>query len=373
MILNVCEQSSFLGTILFIKSVIEIVSLVVPLILIISLSLELFKIVVGKTETINNHIKSITSKVVAVVAIFFLPLLASLVISFISGTKVQDGECWNNANKEDIETYKLAEEAQEKTEQLKRDEEKQAAEEERQRVADAREKARQENEKKAEEERKRKESSAGSGTPLSVAPGMKQGQTSDGLKYWEYVPDKPTTNMALIIFLHGSGERGSLNAMVTVSFPKNMKEGLYKDYNAVFLAPNTSSDWGSVDKKVMDLIEQKVTEYQIDRKKIIITGHSLGGNGAWNMVARHPGYFSALVPVSGCPGHGVNSYTNIPIRSYIGAREGHYRSCNESFIKQINNAGGNAQFFALPSPNDGHGTVVNIYKEKELIDWMISQ
>ena len=153
-----------------------------------------------------------------------------------------------------------------------------------------------------------------------------------------------------------------------------MNNGSLNNYDAIFIAPNTAScSWSSDAASTKDLIDHVIKEYNIDMNHIVITGHSLGGNGTWNMIDKYPGFFSKAVPVSGCPTASKERYANIPIRSYVGASESsYYKSCNTNYIPGINNIGGNAEYILVPSPNDNHGTVINVYGDSELINWMLS-
>lgn len=372
MFLNICEQSSFLSVVSTVKIIIELISIIVPLILIVSLGFEIFQIVTGNDLNIKSHTNKIITKTIAAVIIFFLPIITNVILSLASGTSIFESECWNNANTDTIKLYKLQEEAKAKLDKEKRNEENKLSQKEREEIAEIRAKANEENLRKKQEAQKER-GSRKSKDSISAESGLKQGTSNSGLKYWEFVPDNPTTNMALIIFLHGSGERGNLEAMVTVSFPKFMKEGVYKDYDAIFLAPNTPNDWFADAEKVKSLIDEKVEEYEIDKSHIIITGHSMGGHGTWNMLAKYKTFFSAAVPVSGCPYTSASNYLGVPIRSYVGAQESYYISCNTSVVNELKTLGSNIDFIKVPSPNDTHSTVVNIYKDPELINWMLEQ
>lgn len=195
------------------------------------------------------------------------------------------------------------------------------------------------------------------------------------VKYWELVPENIGSKPALIVFLHGSGECGNAEAMLDTGLPKFMNNGSLNNYNAIFIAPNTSvCNWTTDASITKELIDSIVNKYNVDKNHIIITGHSLGGNGTWNMIAQYPGFFSAAVPVSGCPIASNEKYVGIPIRSYVGASEkSYYFQCNQAKVNGINKLGGNVDFITVPSPNDTHGTVINIYGNSELINWMLKQ
>jgi predicted peptidase len=45
-----------------------------------------------------------------------------------------------------------------------------------------------------------------------------------------------------------------------------------------------------------------VAEHAIDRTRVLVTGFSMGGRGAWHMVARHPALFAGAIVMAGSPG-----------------------------------------------------------------------
>lgn len=148
---------------------------------------------------------------------------------------------------------------------------------------------------------------------------------SKTVNYWELIPSGATSNHRLIIFLHGTGECDNMNSMLSYALPKYMNEGYMEQYNAIFIAPNSSTcNWSMDATAVKELINSVVVEYDIDPSKIIITGHSLGGKGTWHMISKYPGFFSAAAPMSCYAFENINSYVGIPIRKYVGASEETY-------------------------------------------------
>ena len=49
----------------------------------------------------------------------------------------------------------------------------------------------------------------------------------------------------------------------------------------------------------MQLIEQICSEDRIDRNRISLTGHSMGGTGTWDLALAYPDTFSRIAPMSG--------------------------------------------------------------------------
>lgn len=157
MFLNMCQNSNVLSAILFFKNIINIISIVVPIILIIVLAVEIFKMVISSSDDIfKNGFKGIIKKTIAAVCVFFVPTLVNLLLSLLGESSYTVSSCWINANSESIAGYRLVEEAERKQEEQKIAEEKAKADAERK----AREEIQEEIRKKREEEAKKKEEEA---------------------------------------------------------------------------------------------------------------------------------------------------------------------------------------------------------------------
>ena len=49
------------------------------------------------------------------------------------------------------------------------------------------------------------------------------------------------------------------------------------------------------------LLDGVMSSYNIDKKRIAITGFSMGGAGAWYFADKYPDRFTAVIPVAGRP------------------------------------------------------------------------
>lgn len=123
----------------------------------------------------------------------------------------------------------------------------------------------------------------------------------------------------LVLFLHGSGERGTDNEEQKRHFPERMEHAQEKFGTACFvLAPQCpekngwtlfpDADATSVDldtppippmQAAIKALVEVVGANPIDKERISVTGISMGGYGAWDLAARHPNWFSAVVPICG--------------------------------------------------------------------------
>ena len=83
-------------------------------------------------------------------------------------------------------------------------------------------------------------------------------------------------------------------------FPKYLRDGLLRDVPAYIVMPQlTAGRWSDRVDTVYALVSELATQFQIDPASISLTGHSLGGSGAWELAAAFPGFFSRVAPLSG--------------------------------------------------------------------------
>ncbi|MEA2343897.1 MAG: hypothetical protein QOF63_2066 [Thermoanaerobaculia bacterium] len=122
--------------------------------------------------------------------------------------------------------------------------------------------------------------------------------------YTVYVPHAfdASKSWPVILFLHGSGERGadglkSTQIGVAAAIRANPDR---VPAIAVFPQAPVDSRWlGDPADAAMAALEQSVNEFHGDRSRIYLTGLSMGGYGTWHLALAHPDTFAALVIVCG--------------------------------------------------------------------------
>lgn len=184
MILNICENSNVLSAILLIKDIIDLISVIVPIILILVMSIDIFKMVVGNDiSDFSIRIKKIIVKSIAAVCVFFIPTLVNLLLTMLNKDNFNESFCWVNADRTTIASYKSLEDARKVVEQEQIEEERRVAEEKRKAIEELREEARKKNEEEAKEAEKNNASNSGSTSSPdgSVFPGTKYTLTESQL------------------------------------------------------------------------------------------------------------------------------------------------------------------------------------------------
>ncbi len=199
-----------------------------------------------------------------------------------------------------------------------------------------------------------------------------------GLKYIIYYPGNLNLQVKnpLVVYLHGTGEcNNDISTLENVTFVKNMKSKYYTD--AVYLAPQCvcSGYWDYCLDNLKSLIDKVVVDYNIDTKRISITGASAGGIGVYSIISKYPRFFSAAVVVAGRNKDGIISnliYT--PIRHYHGTLDTavSYTNAKEN-VEAIKRAGGNIEFISLQGRGHDISVTNDVYNHTNAISWMISQ
>lgn len=108
--------------------------------------------------------------------------------------------------------------------------------------------------------------------------------------YYLYVPEKVAPKPPLILTLHGSGRDGS-------SLVEKWKDIADKE-GFILAGPNSINParWSSTDDSedfLRELVQQLISQYSIDPKKVFLFGHSAGAVYALNLSMSQSEYFAA--------------------------------------------------------------------------------
>jgi predicted peptidase len=120
-----------------------------------------------------------------------------------------------------------------------------------------------------------------------------------------YIPGSysPTASVPLILALH-FGVRGGDAAGAGRDVVQILIGPALVELGAIIVAPDSvRGDWSSPEneKAVNALLDMILAHYSIDKKKVAVTGFSMGGAGSWHFAEKFPERFSAAIPVAGRP------------------------------------------------------------------------
>jgi predicted peptidase len=194
------------------------------------------------------------------------------------------------------------------------------------------------------------------------------------LGYALHIPENTKEKKPLIIFLHGSGEKGTDIEKVKVHGPfKYIKN---HELDAYILAPQCpeNEEWNS--EVLYRLILKIQKENNIDSNRIYLTGLSLGGWGTWNFAFAHPDMFAGIVPISGFVDliqlEEACKIAAIPTRVFHGLMDDVVNPDYAIAIyKELKKCNGNVELTIFDDA--GHDSWSRVYDNQEIYDWMFKQ
>jgi Predicted peptidase len=196
----------------------------------------------------------------------------------------------------------------------------------------------------------------------------------------------------LVIFLHGSGERGSDNKKQLKYIGQVFAQTAFRlKYPCFVIAPQCPQDQNWVYKEsysgtvpespepakplwqTMQLVRELQKELPIDPGRLYVIGFSSGGSGVWDLIVRYPQMFAAAAPFSGC-GDDRKAYlmVNVPIWAFHGGRDLIVNpNTTRMMIAAIREAGGHPKYTEYSDLY--HNTWDRTFGDPEFFQWLFAQ
>jgi len=203
----------------------------------------------------------------------------------------------------------------------------------------------------------------------------------------------------VILFLHGAGERGSdglLQTDVGIAHAIRLHSSRFP-FVVVIPQCGEGKMWGEPDMRAQAMAALKISikEFHGDHSRIYLSGLSMGGFGTWELAARNPGRFAALVPICS----GVRPQTNWPQLRVTLVDDSKITDFYAEVARRIGNTpvwmfhgdadpavpvaesrhmaealkAANARFKYTEYPGVGHNSWDQAYAEPELVPWLLEQ
>ncbi|MAU25810.1 MAG: phospholipase [Muricauda sp.] len=207
-----------------------------------------------------------------------------------------------------------------------------------------------------------------------------------------------TKKYPLVLFLHGSGERGNDNeAQLVHGSGLFLKEDVRKKYPAIVVFPQCAANdsWAKVDVKgewgnrefvffddaeptrAMELLEELIDylkdQYPIDSKRMYVGGLSMGGMGTFELVRRNPRTFVAAFPICG----GANPEIAKKLRKtawwvFHGEADNVVPpKYSTQMVRALEDVGAEVRYSLYPDV--GHDSWTNTFAEPDLLSWLFSR
>lgn len=198
--------------------------------------------------------------------------------------------------------------------------------------------------------------------------------TNITLHYLLHLP--PTLNNGskhpLILFLHGSGRRGSDPELLkTGGLPKILET--QPDFPFIVVSPQCAADdqWVFHSVDLRGLLDDVFQRYPVDTSRVYLTGLSMGGTGTWFVAAHYPHYFAAIAPVCGDVHRKLaERLINLPVWAFHGELDDVVPAeRSKILVEGLNYLGGNARLTLYPDLS--HDIGPRTYENPELYAWFL--
>lgn len=228
-------------------------------------------------------------------------------------------------------------------------------------------------------------------------------QGNDTLRYRMLYPSHYYSGkqVPLIIFLHGSGERGndnekqllhggslflkdSIRNMNTaiVIFPQCPDDSAWNRFDlntprgdSFYLSLNTTPDLTTPEKLVKLLMDSLAQHRIADKKRLYIGGLSLGGFGTYDLLTKYPDYFAAAFPICGMtnvPLYVQRAY-KVPLWVFHGAKDNVVNPEPDRLLYKALQAKKGTHVQYTEYPDAGHNSWDNAFVEPGLLPWILAQ
>ncbi|HEY4155971.1 MAG TPA: PHB depolymerase family esterase [Puia sp.] len=227
-------------------------------------------------------------------------------------------------------------------------------------------------------------------------------RNGDTLRYRILYPENAKKRKAypLLVFLHGSGERGNDNTLqLAHGGDLFLKPDLRKQFPAVIIFPQCPAReaWSKFPRKrdtsaafnhllnmdsltrpeqLVKLLMDSLAEHKrIDKRRIYLGGLSLGGFGTYDLVIHYPDYFAAAFPICGqanVPLY-LRTASRVPVWIFHGGKDNVVNpQPDRDLIKALQDAGVKTAKYT-EYPEAGHNSWDSAFAEPDLLPWLFAQ
>ncbi|MBL8851141.1 MAG: DUF1080 domain-containing protein [Planctomycetaceae bacterium] len=209
---------------------------------------------------------------------------------------------------------------------------------------------------------------------------------TDGSRHVVFIPHQRVAEeqLPLIVFLNGVGENGDDGVkQISNNFGSAVWE-LKARFPFAILATQCRIDgsWSPESddtRRLLEVLDQTVTEYGIDPDRVYLTGPSAGGNGAWRLGAAFADRFAAIVPLASATcdmpeSEAVSAFAAVTMPIWNFCTRGDAATLvefNQRIHAQLVAAGLDARLTEYDS--DGHDCWTEAYRTPALYDWLWRQ
>jgi len=193
-------------------------------------------------------------------------------------------------------------------------------------------------------------------------------------RYLLYVPQQkpPSGKYPLLLFLHGSAERGSDLNLLKRTGPFIFADTA-KNFPFILVAPQCDPDRDWDTQNLLTLIDSLESRLDIDKSKIYVTGYSMGGFGTWKLAQAAPLRFAAIAPIcGGGDSSRICAIRNMSVWAFHGEKDNAVPYVeSERMVKGLRSLESDVKFTLYPDLEHDSWSIT--YANPELYHWLFSK
>lgn len=200
---------------------------------------------------------------------------------------------------------------------------------------------------------------------------------TEKISYWLFLPSsksqKKKNGYPLLLFLHGSGERGDPEAVRKYGPPMLVETEQGERWPFITVSPvcPPGKRWST--EQLLFLLDYIESAYPVDWRRVYVTGLSMGGYGTWELLDKAGDRFAAAAPLcGGSSPDKAERMLNYPIWIFHGEADPNVPVTKSIEMEEaIKKLGGRKVKLTL-YPDCGHNCWTETYANPELYKWLLS-
>lgn len=179
----------------------------------------------------------------------------------------------------------------------------------------------------------------------------------------------------LLFFLHGYGDRGDNLLLLPKASPFMMirEKGPLPFIIVAPLLSTSHQDYSAFpDNYMNEALDEILADYRVDRKRIYLTGLSMGGEATYRFAINQPDTFAAIAPLCAylSSSLSVESIKDLPVWAIHGADDTVVPlSQGRRPVEALQEAGGDVRFTVLEGHD--HDVWTDTYSDPAFYDWLL--
>jgi predicted peptidase len=197
-------------------------------------------------------------------------------------------------------------------------------------------------------------------------------------EYLYFAPKVIKQKMPVLIYLHGAGERENDISQLEGMFPIGILEAHFGELPFFVVTPHCTLEHGMWDSDGIKLLIDSFFDqngHSLDKGRIYLMGHSMGGRACWNFATDYPDVLAAVAPIAGYSCYlKAHKMINVPTMAFHGQND-KVVPVEETYkmICAIQEAGGTKARSVVAKNSDHGGIVTHSIHNERLYEWFLNK